>query len=880
MTAQAEGSRAGAGPGGGAPNEAAGHASGRPESSGRLDDYRAKRSPSGTGEPFGGRPGDAGPGSEAGGRRLFVVQKHSATALHWDFRMEMDGVLVSWAVPKGPSPNQADKRLAVHVEDHPLEYASFEGVIPKGNYGAGAMIVWDRGTWVPVEDPGEGMKKGKLLFDLNGYKLRGRWTLVRTKAGAGKHWLLIKERDAYEDAAGSTGDYPDDSILSGLTVDELGAGGDFGAELRERCVGWGAVASSARATEIAVMTAESSDQPFSREGWVFEIKHDGYRLLADSSGGAATLVSRNGNDLTATFPEVARALRGLPYRSLTMDGEVVVADETGIPRFGLIQKRGRILRQADAERAALRLPATYWAFDLLAFEGHDLRELPLLRRKELLRAVLPTVGPLRYSDHVAERGEEMFRHVTDLGLEGVVGKRADSTYVAGRSRSWLKVRQVRSGDFAIHGFTEPKRGVRGFGALHLAVRGDEGFVYAGRVGTGFSEALLRELGDRLRAMPEARPPRSEKAPNTERDRWVAPELVAEVEFKEVSAAGLLREPAFVRLRDDKSPEECDAAEWSRALPEPAPPTASVGSERAVRFSNLEKPFWPDDGYAKRDLVEYYRAVAPWLLPHLADRPLVLTRYPDGIHGKSFFQKNAPEHAPEWIRRIRVYSEGSKRELDYFVAEDLESLLWVTNSASIPLHVWQSRTADLGRPDYCVLDLDPKDAPFSDVARIALFLKEVCDEIGLPAFVKTSGSTGLHVMIPLGRQATYEQSRRLGNILALAAVRELPDAATVARRPEQREGKVYVDFVQNGHGRLVVAPYCVRPLPRAPVSTPLEWEEVNGRLVIADHNIKTVPERMARRGTDPLDGLLALKPDLGRSLDGLRATLLAQRSPTP
>ena len=845
---------------------------GSPASSGPLDEYRAKRSPSGTGEPFGGRAGDEGLGGEAGGRRIFVVQKHSATALHWDVRLEMDGVLASWAVPKGPSPNQADKRLAVHVEDHPLEYASFEGVIPKGNYGAGAMIVWDRGTWIPVEDPNEGMKKGKLLFDLRGYKLRGRWTLVQTKAGGGRHWLLIKERDAYEDPNGSTADYADDSVLSGLTVEELGKGGDFGAALRERCAGLGAAKSPLRAADVKVMTAESSDEPFSREGWVFEIKYDGYRLLAESSGGAASLVSRNGNDLTATFPEVARALRGLPYRALVMDGEVVVADDTGIPRFELIQKRGRIVRQAAAERAALRLPATYWAFDLLAFEGHDLRGLPLLKRKELLQAVLPTVGPLRYSDHVAEWGEEMFRRVADLGLEGVVGKRADSAYEAGRSRSWLKVRQVRSGDFAVHGFTEPKRGSAGFGALHLAVCADDGFVYSGRVGTGFSEALLKELGDRLRAMPEAGPPKGEEAPDTERDRWVEPRLVAEVEFKEVTASGLLRQPAFVRLRDDKSPEECVADEWSRALPEPAPPAAPAGAERVVHFSNLDKPFWPDDGYAKGDLVEYYRAVSPWLLPHLADRPLVLTRYPDGIDGKSFFQKNAPDHAPEWIRRVRVYSEGSKRELDYFVAEDLESLLWVANSASIPLHVWQSRTADLGRPDYCVLDLDPKDAPFADVVRIARFLKQTCDEIGLPAFVKTSGSTGLHVMVPLGRQVTYEQSRRLGNILALAAVRELPDAATVARRPEQRDGKVYVDFVQNGHGRLVVAPYCARPLPGAPVSTPLEWDELHATMSMAEHNIKSVPERMIRRGTDPLDGLLSAKPDLGRSLEALQALL--------
>lgn len=862
MTPKAGKSRGAGGPGSG----------GRAAEGGRLAEYRAKRSPSGTSEPFGSGESDEG-------QRLFVVQKHRATALHWDLRLEMNGVLASWAVPKGPSPNQADKRLAVHVEDHPLEYSSFEGVIPKGNYGAGAMIVWDRGTWTPVEDPDAGMSKGKLLFDLKGYKLRGRWTLVRTKAGGGRHWLLIKERDAYQDPQGSTADYPDDSILSGLTVDQLGAGGDFGAALRQRCAEWGATAAPVRAASVQVMMAESSDEPFSRKGWVFEIKYDGYRLLAESSGGAAALVSRNGNELTATFPEVARALRGLPYRSLVIDGEVVVEDKGGIPRFGLIQKRGRIVRQDAAERAALRLPATYWAFDLLAFEGHDLRGLPLLRRKELLRELLPTVGPLRYSDHIAERGADMFRHVVELGLEGVVGKRADSPYASGRSGAWLKVGQVRTADLAIHGFTEPKSGTTGFGALHLALRDGDDFVYAGRVGTGFSEALLKELGDRLRAMPEAGPPKGDEAPATERDRWVAPRLVAEVKFKEVTESGMLRQPTFLRLREDKSPEECTPTrDWARRLPEPEPELARSGVPgvpgpgRTVRFSNLDKSFWPEDGYVKGDLVEYYRAVSPWLLPHLADRPVVLTRYPDGIHGKSFFQKNAPDHAPEWIRRVRVYSEGSKRELDYFVAEDLESLLWVANSASIPLHVWPSRTADLGRPDYCVLDLDPKDAPFADVVRIALYLKEVCDKIGLAAFVKTSGSTGLHVMLPLGRQVTYEQSRRLANVLALAAVKKMPDAATVARRPEQRDGKVYVDFVQNGHGRLIVAPYCARPLPGAPVSAPLEWAEVNESLAIADYTIKTVPERMAELRDDPMAPLLSLKPDLRRGLDALRSVL--------
>ena len=839
---------------------------GQEGSAARLRAYRAKRSASGTSEPFGGR--------EPGGGRLFVVQMHRASTLHWDLRLEMDGVLVSWAVPRGPSPNQADKRLAVHVEDHPLEYADFEGVIPAGNYGAGPSIVWDRGLWTAVEDPAEGMKKGKLLFDLKGYKLRGRWTLVKTKGGEDNHWLLIKERDAHEDPEGSTADYPDDSILSGLTVEELGAGGDFGARLRARCEKAGAPRRPVDAGRMEVMKAEPCEEPFSRPGWVFEIKYDGYRLLGETGEGRARLISRNGNDLSRVFPEVALALGKLPYRGAVLDGEVVVNDAEGLPSFPLIQKRGRLRRESDIARAAVALPATYYAFDLVALEGYDLRGLSLLQRKRLLREVLPTIGPVRYSEHIPEQGEAMFEQIAALGLEGIVAKRADSIYVGGRSRSWRKIRVVHTADFAIHGFTDPASGTSGFGALHLAVRAGDEFVYAGRVGTGFSERMQEELGQRLRGHPGAQPPAGSEAAGSGRHHWVVPRLVAEVRYKEVTEAGVLRHPSFLRLREDKPPEDCLASGGRLGAgdrtSEPEGPV-EIAPERIVHFTNLDKPFWPEDGYVKGDLIEYYRAIAPEILPYLADRPVVLTRFPDGIHGKSFFQKNAPEFAPSWIRRIRLYSEGSERDLDYFVADDLESLLYVANSASIPLHIWQSRVADISRPDFCVLDLDPKEAPFSDVVRIALFLKELCDEIRLPSFVKTSGSTGLHVLVPLGRQVTYEQSRNIGNLLALMAVRELEGIATVARRPSQREGKVYVDFLQNGHGRLIVAPFCVRPLPGAPVSVTLDWSEVHDGLSIADHTIRTVPERMAASG-DPMREVLTLRPDLGYSLERLQGLM--------
>ncbi len=829
----------------------------------RLEDYRAKRSASSTGEPF---SGDA----SAGGR-LFVVQKHKASSLHWDLRLEMGGVLVSWAVPKGPSPNQSDKRLAVHVEDHPLEYADFEGVIPADNYGAGPSIVWDRGCWRPVGDPADGMDKGKLLFDLHGYKLRGRWTLIRTKGGEANHWLLVKESDAYEDPDGRTEDYPDDSILSGLTVEQLGRGGDVGGPIRERCRRLGAEESAVDAEAVALMHAESTAAAFSRDGWVFELKYDGYRLLGERRGREARLLSRNGNDLTRTFPEVARALGGLPYGGLVLDGEVVVTGESGLPSFRLIQKRGRLARERDVARAAAASPATYFAFDLLSFEGLDLRPLPLLDRKDILRAVLPSVGPIRYSEHVAREGDAVFARVAEMGLEGIVGKRADSPYSGGRSRSWVKVRVMRAGDFAVHGFTEPDAR-DGFGALHLAQYDEQGeAVYRGRVGSGFSAQAMAELGAKLRGLGPASPPKGAEAVGSGRHRWVIPALVVEVRYQETTEAGHLRQPSFLRVRDDKRPSECTFAEVAGPLPEPAEIEASEVA-KTVHFSNLDKTFWPEDGYSKRELVDYYRAVSRWMLPHLRDRPIVLTRYPDGIHGKSFFQKNAPAFAPSWVRRVRIYSEGAEREVDYFVADDAETLLYVANSASIPLHVWLSRVSDLAHPDYCVLDLDPKDAPFAHVVEIARFVKELADEIRLPAFVKTSGSTGLHVAFPLGGAATYRQSRTIGELLALAVVREMESLATVARRPSQREGKVYVDFLQNGHGRLIVAPYCVRPLAGAPVSAPLDWAEVDEELSLRDHTIRTVPGRMEALGRDPFAGVLDAKPDLRGSLDRLRGAL--------
>jgi bifunctional non-homologous end joining protein LigD len=803
------------------------------------------------------------------GGSVFVVQKHDARNLHWDLRLELDGVLLSWAVPKGPSPNQGDKRLAMMTEDHPLEYAEFEGVIPEGEYGAGAMIVWDRGVWVPLEDPRAGLEKGKLLFELRGHKLHGKWTLVKTRQSEGS-WLFIKERDAYMDPEKSTEDYPDDSIYSGLTVEEFPRADELAEAMHERLEDQGAKRRAVVAKDVSLMLASTEERPFTRKGWVFELKYDGYRLLAERAGREPYLRSRAGHDLTVTFPEISRAVRGLPYDGLVLDGEVVVTDAEGRPSFGRLQGRGRILNRDDALKASVELPAIYHAFDILALEGFDLRPLPLLERKAILRDVLPSVGPIRYADHIAERGQAMYEQVERMGLEGIVAKKADSPYKGGRSKSWIKVRTVRVEDFVVVGWTEPKGSRGGFGALHIARYEGEDLVYGGSVGSGFSDAQLGEVLERLRPL-EVKKCACDRGPipKGKGHHWIRPELVAEVIYKELTEQGLARQPSFSRFRTDKAPSECVVEGTADATPEePPPPPAPTVEERKVPFTNLDKVFWPTEGYTKGDLIEYHRQVAEWMLPYLQDRPLVMTRYPDGIEGKSFFQKDAPPYAPDWFRRVTLWSEGSERELSYFIAEDLDSLLYVINLGTIPLHIWSSRIETLSTPDWCILDLDPKDAPFTDVVDIARKLHEVCEEIGLPSFAKTSGSSGIHVLVPLGRKLTYEQSRSLGQLLGRVLVAELPRVATLTRSPDRRDGKVYVDFVQNGHGRLLAAPFTVRPLTGAPVSAPLEWREVSHRLSIADHTIASVPRRMKRLGEDPLRSVLDLEPDLLGALDRL------------
>jgi bifunctional non-homologous end joining protein LigD len=855
-----------------------------------LTRYREKRSFEGTPEPA----GVVTPAPFAGG--LFVVHKHAATRLHYDLRLEMEGVLRSWAVPKGPSRNPQDKRLAVHVEDHPLEYGDFEGLIPEGNYGAGAVIVWDRGAWEPLEDPIEGLKKGKLLFNLKGYKLRGRWTLVKIKSrkreNTGKEWLLIKERDGFVSTNGDQ--FEQGSVLSGLRVEELGEGKTRVESVRKRLAKLKAPERVVRARDVKLMLAETREEPFSRAGWVYEIKYDGYRILAERWKGEARLITRNGNDATGTFPEVARAVKALPYDHVVLDGEVVVLDDEGRPSFDRMQRRGRLTNAAEVRRIAVELPATYFAFDLLGFDGFDLRGLPLTERKAILKDLLPAAGALKLSDHVEERGEAFYAGAVGLRLEGIMAKKADAPYRSGRSAEWLKIRVDRTDDFVVVGFTRARAARGGFGALHLADYADGALTYAGRVGTGFASEQIESIRKDLERIKRDDPPCEGPVPRDRETTWVEPRLVCEVRFKEITGQGLLRQPVFLRFRDDKAPEECvrqgrgetrpdqggrgttaTTADDARRRPPRAamkdvvvPVRSDAPSADGVKLSNLDKVFWPREGYTKGDLIAYYRVISPWLLEYLKDRPLVLTRYPDGIEGKQFFQKDAPGFVPEWVRTERMWSAGSQRELDYFVCDNEAMLTYIANLGAIPLHIWGSRVGTLEQPDWCILDLDPKEAPFAHVVEVAKAIKKLCDQIELPCFIKTSGSTGLHVLIPMGRQLTYDQTRALGQVLARVISSDLREISTITRNPDRREGKVYIDFVQNGHGRLLAAPFSVRPLPGAPVSMPLTWSEVNDRLRLDAYTITTAPARMKKLKQDPLRPVLDEQPDLHGVLERL------------
>ncbi len=621
------------------------------------------------------------------------------------------------------------------------------------------------------------------------------------------------------------------------------------------------------------MLATLGDRPPSGEGWLFEIKFDGVRVLAERRGAEVELYGRSGQLITGRYPDLVRALLALPMEHFLLDGEIVALDEDGRPSFQRLQPRMALTNPREIEGAAARIPVEGVFFDCLALGGHDLRRLSLTRRKECLRLLVPPLGPVHYVDHVEGHGQAFLEAAVEQRLEGIVAKRAGRAYAGGRSGDWIKIKGQRRQEFVIGGYTDPQ-GSRGhFGALHVGLYDDGRLTYVSKVGTGFDQKGLKSLWEKLQPLARATPPfDTGEIPKGRSHHWVEPKLVCEVRFSDWTQDGGIRHPIFVGLQNDRRPEDCRREvplpppqdDAQTAVPAAPPPAARGDEERIVKLTNLKKIFWPTEGYTKGDLVAYYDRVASLILPYLRDRPLVLTRYPDGIAGKSFFQKDAPEFAPAWVRTERVYSKDAGRDIDYFVVDDAASLRYVANSGSIPLHLWASRLASLERPDWLVLDLDPKGAPFTDVVKVAQALHRILDDLELPSYPKTSGATGLHILIPLGAHYTYDEVRTFARLLAVLGVEAEPHISTIARPLRNRGGKVYIDFGQNGHGQTIVAPFSLRPLPGAPASCPLTWSEVTARLDPARFTITTLPKRFDKMA-DPLAPVLTGTIDMAAAV---------------
>jgi bifunctional non-homologous end joining protein LigD len=869
-----------------------------------LETYRQKRNPERTPEPFGARPVSGG--RQNGG--VFVIQKHDATRLHYDLRLEMEGVLRSWAVPKGPSLNPADKHLAVMVEDHPLEYGDFEGVIPEGNYGAGAVIVWDRGVYSaidPKEDVAEAVRKGKLDLSFRGYKLRGVYTLVRTggaKAAAdGKQqWLLIKKRDEYAREEDITAAHPR-SVLSGLGVEEMyeaSAEGDaIATELtRARLPKIAALDPK----EFPLMLATVHDEPVDGDQWLFELKYDGVRALAIREGESLRLFARSGTDITGQYPEVALALRALPYKRFVIDGEIVALNDEGRPDFQLLQRRMHLQDRRDIARMSLAVPVCHFAFDLLAFDRFDLRGLALEKRKNLLQRLLKGEGPLRYCEHIIGRGHDFFDAVKENGLEGMVAKLRASPYRGRRSTDWLKIKAPRALCFVIGGYTDPSGSRTHFGALLLGQYESDGSLrFIDKVGTGFNYEKLKHIHglmrQRERTTSPFRRPKAGEPSIPARAHFCEPELVCYVRFSEYTNQGGIRHPSFLKLVEDDNPPKClyegpqngngavaagasILAEPGGAIRQAAAPAANGAIPSArVSVTNPEKVFWPAEGYTKGDLVEYYQAIARWMLPYLKDRPVMLTRYPDGIGGKSFYQKDAPGFAPQWLRTEKIYSHDSERDIAYFVLESADALAYMANLAAITIHMWSSRLPHLEAPDWLLFDIDPKGTTTRNAIRVAQETGTALREIGLRPCIKTSGQAGLHVVVGLEPKYTYEQAKMFSELVARLVVNRIPEIATINRNPRSRAGKVYIDYLQLGHGKTIAAPFSVRPIPGAPVSAPLQWQELTPDLDPGVFNIKTMPQRMERMRHDPFIGAIEDKMTLEQALPNLEAALQSLRA---
>lgn len=828
-----------------------------------LEDYARKRKFSKTPEP---PPSKTEPGSN----RSFCVQRHHATRLHYDFRLELSGTLKSWAVPKGPTLDPTEKRLAMMVEDHPLEYSGFEGTIPAGNYGAGSVMLWDRGTYEILGDmAGEGqLARGDFKFRLHGEKLNGEFALVRMKRGKGNEWLLIKKRDAFAQV-GWNAEQHGDSVLTGRSQEEIARALPAKRQATAAKTDVARVPGAVRSKMlggVAPMLASIATSPPPGKNWLFEVKWDGVRALCFVQDGKARLASRKGSAIDLQYPELSVLPHHVRAASAVMDGEIAVLDESGVPSFQLLQHRITVSDPATIAALARKRPVTFFVFDLLYLDGYDLRGAPLRERKRLLEEILEPGSLVRYSDHFAGNGAELLEAARQQKLEGIVAKQADSLYESRRSSKWLKIKVVSQQEFVICGYAEGERDY--FASLVLGLYEKADLVYVGNVGTGFDNESLAEIFRRIEPLVTTRRPFADAPKMLRGTIWVRPELVCEVRFSSWTEEGRLRAPVFLGLRPDLDPKDCvredRPAESGAAEPEPAEtPQAKVEEPllapgkpesfasvdgRRLKFTNLEKIFYPNEGYTKRDVIEYYDSVASLILPHLKDRPLSLKRYPNGIEGKWFFQKDAPTSFPGWLRTEAVPSAHNRGPIRFVVGDDRATLLYLTNLGCIDENPWLSRVGSLESPDFILLDLDPHECGYDKIVEAAQLVRRKLDLIELDGYPKTTGGDGMHIYVPLAPGYTYDHTRTFAEILARLAEAERPDLftteRTVARRPK---GKVYFDYLQNGEGKTASAPYVLRAYPGAPVATPLHWSEVAAGLVPGQFHLRNALARFERTG---------------------------------
>ncbi len=826
-----------------------------------LKEYARKRHFDKTPEPG---PVEA-PVREGGG--FFCVQRHDATHLHYDFRLEMNGVLVSWAVPKGPSLDPARKALAMKVEDHPFDYGTFEGNIPAGNYGGGSVMLWDKGTYEVLENlPAEKqLERGDFKFALHGTKLNGSFAIVHMKnRGKGNEWLLIKKKDEFA-VPGYDIDQFAWSVATKRTQEEIAA------EAKPLSVaGLQGAKKAPLPEEMEAMAATAVTKPPAGSQWLYEVKWDGVRALCLLRNGKLQIYSRRGNRCDAQYPELAGLPAQVSAKTAWLDGEICVLDEEGRARFELIQPR-IAANSSAAPKLAETAPAVLFLFDVIYADGFDVRSVALEDRKKLLTTIVTPNQSVRVSESYDTDGAQMFEAARQMNLEGILAKDRKSCYEPGRSTRWLKLKVQNEQEFIIAGFTKGERDY--FGALVLGVRDGQELRHVGQVGTGFDQKKMKAIHDRLtplitKPMPFALKPRIREG--LKDVTWVKPELVCEVRFLEWTKDGILRAPVFVAMREDKRPEEVvrevplSVEVVEKQTPKQVEPkkaheapggldlsgrelTAEIDGYR-LKFTNLDKVFFPKEGWKKRDLLAFYNAVSEWLLPHLADRPLSMKRYPNGIASDFFFQKNAGDHFPDWIRLEPITEHHPPKVNQYPIATDRASLLYLVNLGCIDQNPWMSRAGNLDHPDWILLDLDPVETSFDQLVEATLLVREVLKDLGLQGYPKTTGGDGMHVYVPVEPIYTYDQVRGFAELIShLAADRE-PNLFTTPRSVEKRKkGRVYFDYLQIGIGKTIAAPYVVRAYDGAPVATPLDWKEVKRGLQPTDFRIDNTTERFKRVG---------------------------------